>query len=129
MIGFFDADNILSVGGYFDDGERPVTDPVKLDLQSNFGAMSIDIALAFNNYQLIFDNPATASTQDKVTLAGTSYSAAAMTAIAAKAIIEAEEMGMALTPAQLKRAIFRNSSVTTGDFEDKIIDNKVILRD
>ncbi len=130
FLSFFNSNNILSVGGYQYDTVNPAARPIKLHPQSNYGATSIDIALAFNDYQLIFDNPATAPTQDKVKLAGTSYSTAAMSAIAAKAIIEAEEMGRTLTPAQLKMAIFNNSlSVTTGEFEDKIIDNKVILRD
>ena len=129
FLSFFDADNILSVGGYFDDEIRPVINPVQLATDSNYGATSIDIALAFNNYQLIFDNLATAPQQDRVTLAGTSYSAAAMSALAAKTVAEAQDMGRILTPSQLKQTIFENSSVTTGEFQDRIIDNKVILRE
>ena len=129
FLSFFDAENLLTVGGYFDDEVRPVINPVQLATDSNYGATSIDIALAFNNYQLIFDNLATAPQQDRVTLAGTSYSAAAMSALAAKTVAEAQDMGRILTPSQLKQTIFENSSVTTGEFQDRIIDNKVILRE
>jgi len=118
FLSFFDAENLLSVGGYFE-----------LDPRSNWGGSSIDIALAFNNYQLIFDNPATGALQDEVTLAGTSYAAAAMSALAAKTVKEARDMGRILEPGQLKETIFNNGSVVTGDFQDRIIDNKVILRE
>ncbi|MDB4293072.1 S8 family serine peptidase [Maribacter sp.] len=129
FLSFFDAENLLSVGGYFDDGVRPVVSPIELASKSNWGATSIDIALAFNDYQIIFENPATAPQQDQVTLAGTSYSAAAMSALAAKKIKEAKDRGEIFAPKELKDLIFSNTSVLTGDFDDKIIDNKVILRE
>ncbi|QCW98891.1 hypothetical protein FGM00_01670 [Aggregatimonas sangjinii] len=126
FLSFFDAANILAVGGYFDDGVRPVTDPVELDEDSNFGATSIDIALAFNDYKIILDTPDDSTLDDEVTLDGTSYAAAAMSAIAAVVIDEAPD----LPPATLKQIIFSlPSASTSSELNGKIVESRALLRE
>ncbi|GAB5476438.1 MAG: hypothetical protein Mars2KO_45370 [Maribacter sp.] len=121
----FESANILAVGGYEDDGIRPVPLPVRVALhpESNFGVKSIDVALAYNDYMLTLDT-SESSRKTRVRLHGTSYAAAAMSGLAG---VISEEAG-GLQAERLKGLILR-LAVESSELNGKIKDGKVILRD
>ncbi len=123
FISSFKASNILSIGGYEYDTINPAGRPIKLHPLSNFGSDgSVDVALAFNNYKLIFDtfDP---TRKNRVTLQGTSYATAAMSGLAGTIIDRAGS----IPPEDLKDLIFR-LSIEAPELEGKIAERRVIPR-
>lgn len=119
----FQSSNILTVGGYEYDSINPAARPIRIHPSSNFGSEgSTDIALAFNNYKIIYDtsNP---FEKNRVTLQGTSYATAAMSGLAGTIIDRAGS----ISPEELKDLIFR-LSVEAPELEGKIAERRVYIR-
>ncbi len=66
----FTAENILGIGGFIENGSD-----INMHPESNYGNLSIDIAVPFEGYTIQFDDPST------IDLRGTSYSAARVSAL------------------------------------------------
>jgi len=118
FISSYPSNNILAVGGYDDSSGE-----ILLDNRSNYGAISIDVALEFSNYMVVLDtfDP---GIKDRVGLEGTSYGTAAMTGLAAEMYIE---MGMPNT-GNLKDAIF-TLAVSRPTLGGTIVNNETIIRE
>lgn len=116
FISSYPSDNLFAVGGYDDSGAQIV-----LDNRSNFGATSIDVALAFGGYTVILDtfDP---FNKDRIALEGTSYGAATMTALAGEIFIDA---GMPSIE-DLKNGIF-TLAVSRPGLGGNIVDNNAII--
>ena len=119
----FKSSNILSVGGYEYDTINPTARPIKLHPLSNYGSDgSVDIALAFNDYKIFFDTGDPLRIQ-RVTLQGTSYATAAMSAMAGTIL----NSSGSTSPENLKQLIF-DLSIDAPELEGKIADRRVIPR-
>ncbi|MBC6999487.1 S8 family serine peptidase [Cytophaga sp. FL35] len=113
--------NMLSVAGYNDVDDN--TYEPKLHEKSNFGIESVQVAMAFNGYEISLGD-ASGSSQT-ILLDGTSYSAAAMTALAA---ITHRETG--LVSESLKSQILNLPIVTSSsELDGKIEESRVIVRE
>ncbi len=73
----FTAVNILGVGGFIENGSD-----INMHPESNYGNLSIDVAVPFEGYTIQFDDPST------IDLRGTSYSAARVSALISEYYID-----------------------------------------
>ncbi|MDO6519480.1 S8 family serine peptidase [Zobellia uliginosa] len=120
----FEAPNIISVGGYKHDTVNPSARPITLHDFSNYGSKgSVDIALAFNNYEIIYDTSDSLRKQ-RVTLHGTSYAAAALSGKAGTLI---DSLG-SLPIEELKNHIF-NLTEHAPQLNGKIVDGRALIRE
>ncbi|MFC4097649.1 S8 family serine peptidase [Euzebyella saccharophila] len=115
------SQNMLSVAGY-NDVDDDTSEP-KLHEKSNFGIESVQVAMAFNGYEISLGD-ASGSSQT-ILLDGTSYSAAAMTALAAITHRETGLVSESLKSQILDLPIVTNSS----ELDGKIEESRVIVRE
>ncbi|CAZ94992.1 S8 family serine peptidase [Zobellia galactanivorans] len=120
----FRSPNIISVGGYEYDTINPAARPITLHRLSNYGSDgSVDIALAFNNYEIIYDTSDSLRKQ-RVTLHGTSYAAGALSGKAGTLI---DSLGN-LSIEDLKTHIF-NLTEHAPQLDGKIVDGRALIRE
>lgn len=113
--------NMLTVAGYnYIEGD---TGDPQLHEKSNFGNESVQVAMAFNGYEVILGYPS--GLDDLVKLEGTSYSTGAMTALAAIVYRETGLVSEGLKSAILSLPIVSYSPNLNG----KIEEGRVILRE
>lgn len=117
------SNNILTVGGYEDLSDEGDGSELRVNEHSNYGGSSIDVALEFGGYEAIL-NTDLENVRSRKFLKGTSYSAAAMTGLAAEFYIMS---GMPDVQG-LKNNIFAFSRTRSG-LNNQIVANRAIIRE
>ncbi|WP_298489354.1 S8 family serine peptidase [uncultured Maribacter sp.] len=106
----FTAENIIGVGGYIENGST-----INMHPESNYGNLSIDIAVPFDGYSIPLDDSA------NIDLRGTSYSAARISALVSEYYINNGKPN----PINLKNQ-FLSTATSTPALQDSIHSGRVL---